>query len=361
MTKNNSKQNVDKEQAIIGCLLGTAVGDAMGLSYEGLSPQRLTQLYPILNQYHFIFGKGMVSDDTEHTCLVAQSLIVSGGEVEKFKTCFAWKLRFWLLGLPAGVGFATLRAILKLGFGFSPDKSGVFSAGNGPAMRSAIIGVCYGDDIEKLTAFVKATTRITHTDPKAEFGALAVALAASCFKKQVSPQEYVEKLEDLLKTRAATEFMTIIRKAVDSVLSGQSTAAFATQTLGFKKGVSGYIYHTVPVVIHTWLTNQDNYQQAILDIIHCGGDTDTTAAIVGGIIGARVGKTGIPKSWLDNLWEFPRNIKWMEKLSQRLNQVCCHPLKQKALPISIIMVLLRNLIFMLIVLGHGFRRLLPPY
>jgi len=82
---------------------------------------------------------------------------------------------------------------------------------------------------------------------------------------------------------------------------------------------------------------------------------------VGGIIGARVGEQGIPKLWLDNLWEFPRNIKWMKKLGQRLNQTLIQKRKQSSLPVSIISVLLRNAIFMLIVLGHGFRRLLPPY
>jgi len=356
-------KNQDKEKAITGCLLGTAIGDALGLSYEGLSKQRLIKLYPSsLNQYHFIFGKGMVSDDTEHTCLVAQSLIVSDGEVEAFKKSFAWQLRFWLLGLPAGVGFATLRAILKLWLGFPPDKSGVFSAGNGPAMRSAIFGVCYGYDKEKLKQLVKAATQLTHTDPKAEFGALAVALAAylSTLQKTISPQEYLEKLAYLLKAEPAEELLALIKTTTDSVLSGQSTAAFA-QTLGLEKGITGYIYHTVPMVIHTWLRNQDDYQAAILDIIRCGGDTDTTAAIVGGIIGARVGKQGIDEQWLDNLSEFPRNIKWMEKLSLRLNQVCCHHRRQKPLPISIAAVLLRNFIFMIIVLWHGFRRLLPPY
>ncbi len=380
-------ENQSKEKAIIGCLLGTAIGDALGLSYEGLSKQRLIKLYPALNQYHFIFGKGMVSDDTEHTCLLAQSLIASLGDVEIFKKSFAWKLRFWLLGLPAGVGFATLRAILKLGLGFSPDKSGVFSAGNGPTMRSAIIGVCYGHDVEKLCQLVKAATHITHTDPKAEFCALAVALAAylSSLNKLVSPQEYLEKLQEwqmaklrsrqvygeqrIAKLRSrqvygewqtAEELIALIKKTIESVWKGESTAVFA-ETLGLKNGVSGYVYHTVPVVIHVWLRNQDDYQSAILDIIRCGGDTDTTAAIVGGIIGARVGKQGIPKQWLDNLWEFPRHIKWMEKLGMRLNQVCCFGFKQKALPISIIGVLLRNFIFMIIVLWHGFRRLLPPY
>jgi len=159
-------------ESIIGCLLGTAVGDALGLPYEGLSRQRIRKIAPKINDHRFIFGKGMVSDDTEHTCMVAQSLIVSGGEEKQFT-----QFKFWLLGLPAGIGFATLRGIVKLWIGFPAHCSGVFSAGNGAAMRSVIIGVCYGTVPGKLSELVKISTRLTHRDPKAEYGAMAVAIS----------------------------------------------------------------------------------------------------------------------------------------------------------------------------------------
>lgn len=50
--------------SIIGCLLGTAIGDAIGLPYEGLSKRRQYRLYPTLKGHNFIFGKGMILDDT---------------------------------------------------------------------------------------------------------------------------------------------------------------------------------------------------------------------------------------------------------------------------------------------------------
>lgn len=72
--------------SIIGCELGTAIG----LPYEGLCKRRQYRLYPNLNGHNFLFGRGMVSDDTEHTCIVAQSLIVSSGEVSTFTIDLAW-------------------------------------------------------------------------------------------------------------------------------------------------------------------------------------------------------------------------------------------------------------------------------
>lgn len=311
----------EKTDSVIGCLLGTVVGDALGLPLEKLSKGRQRKLYRAIDRYHFFWGKGMVSDDTEHTCMVAQSLIVSAGDEQQFVRQLAWRLRFWLLSLPAGVGCATLRAILKLWLGFPSHSSGVFSAGNGLAMRSAIIGVCYGQDIPKLRALVKASTRITHTDPKAEFGALAVALAANIAssKSIISPHEYYQTLEHNLGSEAI-QFLELIKKACDSAEIQQTGVSF-TASLGLSTGVSGYVYHTVPVVIQVWLRHQKDYPAAITEIIALGGDTDTTAAILGGIIGASVGKTGIPQRWLEDLWEWPRTVMWMETLGRRLAEV----------------------------------------
>jgi len=124
------------ESAIHGTILGTVFGDAMGLPYEALSRCRAQRLWGEPDRHHFIFGRGMMSDDGEHTCLVASALCCSGADVEIFRRCLAWQFRWWLLGFPAGIGSATLRSLLKLWLGFSPTRSGVFSAGNGPACQA---------------------------------------------------------------------------------------------------------------------------------------------------------------------------------------------------------------------------------
>ncbi|MFO0811068.1 MAG: ADP-ribosylglycohydrolase family protein [Gemmataceae bacterium] len=60
--------------AIAGAVLGCAVGDAIGLPYEGLSKRRGVRLLGEPDRHRFFVGRGMVSDDTEHTCMVGQSL-----------------------------------------------------------------------------------------------------------------------------------------------------------------------------------------------------------------------------------------------------------------------------------------------
>jgi ADP-ribosyl-[dinitrogen reductase] hydrolase len=104
---------------IAGVILGTLAGDALGLPREGMSRRRAARVFggaPL--RHKFLFGRGMMSDDTEHACLTAEALLAHPDNPTACAGPLAWKLRFWLLGLPAGVGFGTLRAILKLWVGF---------------------------------------------------------------------------------------------------------------------------------------------------------------------------------------------------------------------------------------------------
>ena len=346
--------------AIVGSLLGTVVGDAIGLPYEGLSWRRAVRMLGEPDRHRFLPGHGMVSDDTEHSCMVAQALIASGGDPDQFANHFARGLRWWILGLPAGVGFATLRASLKLWAGFSPSHSGVFSAGNGPAMRSAIIGAAV-DDLPTLKRFVQASARITHSDPKAEHAALAVALAAHLASQGdvVSGAAFLKELTQLVDA-GADELLALVGRAVDSAERGEATSAYAA-SLGLDRGVTGYVYHTVPVALQAWLRHRHDLPTAVIEVVRCGGDTDTTAAIVGGIVGAAVGKEGIPGDWLEGLWEWPRTIAWIERLAGQLHAAVSSGQVERPIRLPVFGVVPRNVLFLAIVLAHGFRRVLPPY
>jgi len=345
---------------IIGSVLGTAIGDAIGLPYEGLSRRRGTRLFGPVDGHRFFFGRGMVSDDTEHASMVAQSLIASRGEASEFQRQLSWRLRLWLLGLPAGIGWATLRSIVRLWIGFSSDNSGVFSAGNGPAMRAPVIGAAI-DDLGRMRELVRVSTRITHTDPKAEYGALTVALAARMARRSgaVAGHDFLDQSTAFLGVEGQ-ELISLVRDAVHSVENGQSTLTFA-DTLGLAKGVSGYMYHSVPVAIHAWLSYQHDFRSAVTDVVECGGDTDSTAAIVGGIVGVSVGKSGIPVEWIDRLWEWPRSVGWMESLAAQVESGLSSDSPVRPIGLPAYGILLRNAFFLVVVIYHGLRRLLPPY
>lgn len=144
-----------RRDAIVGCLLGRAVGDAIGLPFEGLSREQVARRIGAEPLGHSLFGRrGMVSDDTEHACMTGQALLAAPDSPEAFARSLAWRLRGWLLGLPASVGWGTLRAVVRLWLGWSTERSGVHSAGNGPAMRAALLRVCRADEPARLDAFV---------------------------------------------------------------------------------------------------------------------------------------------------------------------------------------------------------------
>ena len=156
----------------------------------------------------------------------------------------------------------------------------------------------------------------------------------------------------------ATEMLELLRSAVTSVENGQSTSDFA-RSFGLERGVTGYTYHTVPVAVHSWLSFPSDFRKSVIAVIECGGDADTTAAIVGGIVGARVGKEGIPAEWIGGIWEWPRSVSWMQSLGMDLSQAW--PNSSRAPRVNPIAVIMRNVLFLAIVLSHGFRRLGPPY
>ena len=270
-------------------------------------------------------------------------------------------LRWWLLALPAAAGFATLRSILKLWLGFPPHKSGVFSAGNGPSMRSPILGLAHGNDPKKLKQFVKASTEITHSDPKAYYAALAVALATyqSANDEAVSPEQFLATLKKMLPQDDAAELHELLQRAADSAEKGEPVTEFAKDT-GSKKGITGYSYHTVPCVLQVWFREPEDFEQGLQNIIRAGGDTDTAGAIFGGIVGAKVGKQGIPESWLNNIIEWPRSISWLERLGSAVAEAE-QSTAAKSPAYFVPGIVLRNIIFLLIVLAHGFRRLAPPW
>lgn len=358
-----------KLQSIVGCLLGTAVGEALGLPYKGLSRNKIYKFGTPIRGHSLIFDRGMISQNTEHTCMVAQSLIVSGGDEAKFAHSLAWRLRFSLLELPVGINLATLKSILKLWLKLGRGNHGINCADNRGTARSAIIGVCYGHDQEKLCSLVKASTLITHNNSKAELSAIAIAAAAylaSC-QAWVSPQEYYLTLQNYLSTRSAKSleietaaFLSIIQQACHSAEKNETGSAFADKSAN-KIGVSSYAYDTIPLVIQIWLRYQDSYSSGVKEIIYLGGNTDITAAILGGIIGSAVGERGISKKWLDNVLDFPRSLDWIESLGERLAKTCEKGVAQPPLPLAFYLIPLRNILFWAVILFHLFYRLIPPY
>lgn len=302
--QNNNSDYVENivVSSLSGLIEGTALGDSLGLPYEGLSHQTIIRSFSKSLEQSFLFGFGMLSDDTEQTVLVAQSLIAGRNDPRRFLRSFARRYRYWILCFPPGMGGASARAGIKLLLGFSPRKSGVFSAGNGPAMRSGIIGAYYYDQPERRRQFVRLATEMTHTDPKALTGALAVAEVAALIvrRKREGLNErpdldsFIALLSDLARDDSAwTNLLAEFRSAFEK---NENPLEFARR-IGAKNGVSGYVYQTVPVALYIWYYNYYlSFGEVMMEVITCGGDTDTVGAIAGALAGCRVHPSMIEKT-----------------------------------------------------------------
>ncbi len=305
-----------------------------------------------------MFGRGLCSDDTEHTQMVGRAMAVSEGDAGEFERELARQLKRWLLTAPAGIGFATLRACTKLLLGIGPRHSGVFSAGNGPAMRAALIGVCAESDWQ-VKEFVRCGTRITHTDPKAEEGALLIARAARirAHGLDIEPIAFlgqmVEEIED-------DELRNSIRAAFLALNDLKKPSEYA-DSQGWNRGVSGYVNQTVPAALYCWASSPADFRRCVEDAVLLGGDTDSVAAIAGAVCGANLGSDNIPRDWVNRLSEWPRTNDWMQQLATALTQTTTKNKRETLPPMHWLATIPRNAVFAAMVLSLACRRLLPPY
>ena len=352
------------KERLTGLLIGTATGDSVGLPAEGISRSRNKQMFAHKWEQGLFLGYGMISDDTEHSIFVAQSLIACGDCPKIFTRRLAWCLKWWLLSLPAGIGLATLKAIIRLWLGFSPRKSGVNSAGNGSAMRSAVIGAYFAHDINLVDKFVSLSSLMTHRDKRALIGAKAIAyLTAYIISNELNQPPSLEELKVLLQSVDNIEFEwnQRIEQIIESLKQNFSVSEFA-RIIGQQKGISGYIYNTVPIAIYAWYQHLDNFRDGLEAVYNCGGDTDTMGAITGALLGATLGSESIPRSWQTRMIDYPRDLDLLILIAEKLEHNILHNYaRNKPVKYNWWWIIPRNILFLLVVLIHGFRRLFPPY
>lgn len=336
---------------IAGTLLGTALGDALGLATEGMSARAIARRFGRVDRYHLIGRTGFVSDDTEQTALVAQSLAHHPDDVERCSRVFRRTLLGWFCRLPWGVGRATVRACVRIGLGLRP--TGVMSAGNGAAMRAAIVGAFFRDQPEHRRSFGLALAEVTHLDPRAIEGALYVAeLAAACASSPPgsNPTACQELARRCVTIPALGES---IDRARDLALQGARTLDVAASC-----GTSGFVVHTVSFATFGLLRFGSDPQLALTEIISAGGDTDSIGAILGGWLGALHGEEGLPHDLLDRIHDGPFGPTHLRALAGCLSRVRAG--ESPTVPgYSPALAMTRNLLLYPVILGHGFRRMLP--
>lgn len=341
-------------ERLTGTLLGTALGDALGLACEGMNGNAITRRFGRVDRFRFLGSTGYVSDDTEQSALVAQSLVRHPTDPTACAEAFRRSLLGWFVRLPWGIGLATLRACGRIACGFA--RTGVNSAGNGAAMRAAIVGAFLCDRPRERQAFSDALARVTHTDPRAVEGARFVgelaavcarsnppASAGDCFRAAF-PETSVVPSGDL--SAALTRAALLASRSVPTVEAAADL------------GTTGFVIHTVPFAAFCFLRFGDRPLEALQEAISAGGDTDTTAAILGGWLGALHGEHGLPADLISRIHDGPFGPSHLRALGAALADLReGRPVARPSYFWPAAMV--RNLALYPVVLLHGLGRLIP--
>ena len=282
-----------------GCLLGVAVGDALGMPTEGYTAQEISSRFgPIREmlpapQGHFHTGlsAGQFTDDTEETLLLAESLIeASGFSADRFAGKLAAWGAAWTLDerLNRGVGFATRSAVESLIAGTAWQESGLAIPTCGSAMRASPIGLLYHPDLNIVKSYADLQSLPTHTSPAARASAVAVAVGVALSCSGFSQ-------EMILRNAASQASRLDVDFAERLLWAGSLLELRPEDALGLIRN-SPLAMETVPAAFYCFLKFEP--EEALIMAAGSGGDTDSIASIAGSLFGASLGPNWIPQRWL---------------------------------------------------------------
>ena len=331
---------LNRNDRVRGCLLGLAVGDALGAPLEGLSAQQIRAHYGQVDD--FVDGSrawkkkpyrwlmpGLYTDDTQQALALCDVLLECGridiGKLAAIYLNLAHPKGSYV-GAHRGVGRSFRQVLADLERGVSPCETGQRSAGIGAAMRIAPVALYYAfDDREPTLDAVMAASLMTHRDIRSLSGALAVThtlrhllnggnrepsllfriagdvrhdeeMIVKRYPEVASVDQFkgslahvianVEKLLDLPRERA-------LAALVEEANRHGAEPVCKRPTMGFPPAC-------IPTCLYLLMTT-DAFEEAIIEVVNMGGDADSAGAILGAFAGAYYGADAIPERWLNGL------------------------------------------------------------
>jgi ADP-ribosyl-[dinitrogen reductase] hydrolase len=312
------------QERIAGSLLALASGDSLGCNVEFNTPAQIAQKFGVHKDitggstgptHPYEYPKGAVTDDTQMTELLAESLIThpEGNLWDLLNRFIAW-----IKPNPPGTGSGTRQVLAKAEL-LDPAKDKPTDAakalweanaknggGNGSIMRCSPIALLYANKPDKLRQLSLDTCALTHYSPAAKASTLAYnrILAAIINGTAKDHDSFLKAYEDAAKEAEAIDPDTA--KAIRDVSQIKDKNTLQT---------SGYTLHTLQVALWA-LLNCDTLENAVVTAVNLGGDTDSNGAVTGALFGALQGKNAVPKRWTQCLL----NTSQLENLAERLYQ-----------------------------------------
>ncbi|MEH1891879.1 MAG: ADP-ribosylglycohydrolase family protein [Nostoc sp.] len=284
-------------------LMGLCVGDALGVPVEFTSraervksPVTTMLGYGTWNQ-----PPGTWSDDSSLSFCLAECLC-RGYSLDAIANSFwRWyKEAYWT---PRGdvfdIGQTTHTAIMRLKQGVVPHQAGgkvENNNGNGSLMRILPMAYCHRNlTLGELLARVHDVSAITHAHARSQMACgIYISIAVALLEGADLQTAYLQGLQDIQTIYSVREFL-LEKPHFGRVLSGEIAKVPVEEI-----NSGGYVIDTLESSL--WcLLNSSSYSEAVLKAINLGGDTDTTAAVTGGLAGIYYGVENIPQKWMNQI------------------------------------------------------------
>jgi ADP-ribosyl-[dinitrogen reductase] hydrolase len=284
----------DLRERMAGCVLGLAIGDALGAPFEFRRREEIPHPLPAFELPWHDNPPGTTTDDTGMARNLVQSL-VHAGDLDTVD--LADRHIEWYRSQPAGIGNLTRRVLERA------DRTGVLaelaarqlweqrgpevSAGNGSVMYCAPLGAFRAERPELLLEEAPALSAITHWDQRCRTACLAVTLAVAALVRGERPREAVEGAVEAVSDREGGEELEYLvteagrARRIDGPDMGFT---FFTAGIGLQMAAEGR-----------------SVEEGLRHVVALGGDTDTNAAVTGALLGALHGRDALPTAWLEKL------------------------------------------------------------
>lgn len=312
-----------------GALAGLALGDALGMPTQEMSPAQIRAVYGRITglvdgdasqPYAPGMPAGSVTDDTEQALLIASLLVRGRGSssgrvalnaVEFAHALLAWEDSMIERGSLDLLGPSTKAALERVRAGEDPLTVGGAGTTNGAAMRVTPIGIAVSTaDPEAFAEAVWSSCRVTHATRQGFQSAALVAAAVSMgidAARSTSPNlrgllwKAITYVDSLPKRGAWTPDPDVIAATRRAMQLAVNPASSSLECLVEQVGTSVASAHAIPMAFA--LLARDPSPQALMDAANIGGDTDTIGAIAGAILGATLGVEVLPADSLSKIEE----------------------------------------------------------
>jgi ADP-ribosyl-[dinitrogen reductase] hydrolase len=309
-------KKLNLKKRIKGAVFAHACGDYLGMPVEFFSNSEKVKTFfgekgirPMEVNSRGIKPAGYYTDDTAMMLCLANSILEKGWDTKHQFTLYKkWAFEGYMSAdnkTAFGIGQNTLRKLMWQKPEDIPTEvnNNEKEGGNGALMRCLPVGLIYHNDIDEIVKKSFESALVTHNNEVAFWSTVVFNTLISYALHDIEKEECINRIK---KEEFFEKLPLDIKKCILEFKNKKKE----------ELNTSGYSANTFEIVLFCFL-NTENLEEAIKDAISLGGDTDTQAAIVGGLAGAYYGFDDIPEDWVINL----QNRDLIEGIADRIVEI----------------------------------------